>query len=65
MWLVQLVSDNEVQRELSALETRMRELDRERPAMEAENVRLHSALLRQAQFLPESVHVSCLHLDFQ
>ena len=56
--LLQLISQEHVQRELSALEKRLRGLtEQQRPAVEAESFRLRLALLQQAQFLPEDSNV--------
>ena len=49
---MQLAMEDSVQQEVTALEKRLMELEARRPDMEAQNLRLHSALLRQAQFLP-------------
>ena len=56
--LLQLISQDQVQRELTALDKRLRGLtDQQRPAIEAENLRLHLTLLQQAQFLPDDLNV--------
>lgn len=58
---MQLKSDEDVQRELSALENRLTELTGKLPALEAESLRLHSALLRQQQYLPQDAQVGVDH----
>ena len=57
---MQLALEDGVQREVTALEKRLAELEARRPDMLRENLRLHSALLRQAQFLPATDKVRAL-----